>query len=73
MLVLHLDVSDPDTGGSFRVKQYSSENRDDDNGWRHERIARSPIPACSEFRTILMLPQDGRVVSVIAERVAAID
>jgi hypothetical protein len=44
VLAQYRGPADPDTGGAFTVKRYSSEKRaDPDTGWRHARIVLSPL------------------------------
>jgi SOS-response transcriptional repressor LexA len=44
VLAQYRGLADADTGGSFTVKKYSSEKRQDpDTGWRHTRILLSPL------------------------------
>ncbi|MCE2661206.1 MAG: AAA family ATPase, partial [Rubrivivax sp.] len=43
VVVQHRSIDDPETGGRYTVKVYSSEKvADDDGGWRHERIVLRP-------------------------------
>lgn len=43
VLVQHRDIADPDLGGRYTIKRYSSEKvPDEDGGWRHERIVLRP-------------------------------
>jgi hypothetical protein len=44
VLVQHNEISDPDTGGSFTVKEYWSEKKFESDGtWRHEKIVLKPL------------------------------
>jgi SOS-response transcriptional repressor LexA len=43
VLAQHRDTSDPETGGAYSIKRYSSEKAPDGNSWRHERITLSPL------------------------------
>ncbi|MGD0948909.1 MAG: S24 family peptidase [Candidatus Binatia bacterium] len=58
--------ADPDTGGSYTVKRYSSEKiADPDGGWQHERIILSPLNP--EFQPIVLAPRAEDDVQVVAE------
>jgi hypothetical protein len=56
VLVQHHEISDPDTGGSFTVKEYWSKKKVEPDGtWAHEKIvlqplnkAYDPLPAYSD-------------------------
>lgn len=73
VLVQHRNVTDPETGGSYTVKQYQSEKRGDEvDGWRHERIILSPLSNDPAFQPIVLEPSEEGVVSVIAEWVAVV-
>jgi len=38
------ETSDPDTGGAYSIKKYTSEKAvDEDGAWRHEKIALMPL------------------------------
>ncbi|MBQ7190739.1 MAG: S24 family peptidase [Kiritimatiellae bacterium] len=44
ILAQHREVHDPDSGGAYSIKRYSSDKVMDGNGqWHHERITLSPI------------------------------
>jgi len=71
VLVQYRGPADPDTGGSFTVKRYSSEKRSDPDGtWRHETISLLPLNA--EFRPIELTPKDAGDVTVVAEYVTTL-
>lgn len=56
MLVQHRDIDDPETGGSYTVKRYTSEKESDGTGsWRHTEIR--------------LLPENPRFAPIILERV----
>ncbi len=51
LLVQHRETYDPDTGGAYSIKKYSSEKVASCDGmWRHEKITLSPLN--SEFKPI---------------------
>jgi len=73
VLAQHRDISDPETGGSYTVKRYQSEKYSDATGtWRHERITLLPHTTAPGFDPIVLSPDDGEAVSIIAEWVAVI-
>ena len=59
------DAVDPDTGQRLTVKRYRSEKADDDNGWRHVRIALEPLN--SDFEPIELTAEDEDSITVVAE------
>jgi SOS-response transcriptional repressor LexA len=66
VLVQYRGPADPETGGSFTVKRYSSKKRGaTDDSWRHSSITLSPINA--DFKPIVLKPEDADHVSVVAE------
>ena len=71
LLVAYDDISDPDTGGQFTVKVYSSEKRVTEDGeWEHSRIVLKPInPA---FEPIVLPVEAEGEVRIVAEFVMAI-
>jgi type III restriction enzyme len=69
LLIQHQGLSDPETGGAFTVKRYRSEKTLEEDG----NIATTRIelrPDNPEFDPIVLRPEDGSEVSVIAEYVA---
>jgi DUF2075 family protein len=59
VVVQHRSITDPETGGRYTVKIYSSEKaRDEDGGWRHERITLRPDSDRSEFHPIVIHRED---------------
>lgn len=66
VFVQYRGPADPDTGGSFTVKRYSSEKEaDDEGGWRHTRVTLSPTNP--EFSPIVLSGTDAESVEVVAE------
>ena len=71
MLVQYRGEADPDTGGSYTVKRYSSEKAaSEDDDWRHARIVLSPINP--EYEPIVFSPDESGHVAVIAEMVTVL-
>jgi len=68
VLVQYRGPADPETGGSFTVKRYSSEKASStDGGWRHTRVVLSPTNP--EYQPIVLAADDAEHVEVIAEMV----
>ena len=66
VLAQYRGPADPDTGGAFTVKRYSSKKiADRDEGWRHTKITLSPLN--SEFTPIELTAESEDEVKVIAE------
>ncbi len=71
VLAQYRGPEDPDTGGTFTVKRYSSEKAAaDESSWRHTRIVLSPTnPA---YQPILLDADDEESVQVLAELVTVL-
>ncbi len=70
----HRSISDPDLGGAYTVKVYSSEKeRTSDGGWRHVRVELAPDSNDSVFKPIVFGPESADAVQVIAEMIAVLD
>jgi hypothetical protein len=71
LLVWHAGVSDPETGGQYTLKVYHSEKTASaDSEWQHQQITLAPLnPA---YEAIVLKPEDGGAVRVIAELVKVI-
>jgi len=65
----HRDIADPETGGRFTIKVYSSEKSETaDGGWRHQRIKLAPDSDRPGYEPIILELKDGQeAVQVIAE------
>ena len=73
VLAQHRDIADPDTGGSFTIKVYSSEKRADaEDGWRHERVVLSPRSSDTSFQPIVVDEEKRGQVEILAELVAVL-
>jgi uncharacterized protein len=69
VLIQHHEISDPDTGGTFTVKEYWSKKRHQPDGtWRHERIVLQPLNKA--YEPIALSEGSEGEVKVIAEFVA---
>jgi type III restriction enzyme len=66
VLAQYRGPADPETGGSFTVKRYSSEKRKADDGqWRHTRIVLSPVNP--DYAPIVISPEDAEGFRIVAE------
>ena len=71
VLAQYRGLADPETGGSFTVKKYSSEKRlDPETDWRHSSILLSPINR--EFRPIVVPPDQADDFKIVAEFIAVL-
>ncbi len=66
LVQLH-DLTDPETGQRYTVKQYESEKAAKGNSWRHERITLKAMNP--DFSPIVLNPEGEDVVEVVAELV----
>jgi len=63
--------ADPETGGSFSVKKYSSGKRPDpETDWRHTRIMLSPLNR--EYQPIVIPGNQAEHFQILAELVAVL-
>ncbi|TWO68654.1 DUF2075 domain-containing protein [Caenimonas sedimenti] len=68
VLAQHRDISDPETGGSFTVKVYSSEKQvGPDGGWTHRRVVLSPKSHDATYQPIILDESAQGTVSIVAE------
>jgi type III restriction enzyme len=71
VLVQYRGPADPDTGGAFTVKRYSSEKGGDDEvGWRHTRVVLSPTNP--DYRPIVITQDAAEHVAILAEFVTVL-
>jgi type III restriction enzyme len=68
VLAQYRGPADPDTGGSFTVKRYSSQKvASEDGGWRHTRVTLAPDNP--DYQSIVLTEGDADFVRVVAELV----
>ncbi|WP_265584014.1 hypothetical protein [Chitinimonas koreensis] len=69
VVVQHRDIADPDTGGRYTIKVYSSEKLATDEGnWRHRRIILKPDTDHPGYGPIVLeLADDQEHLHVVAE------
>ncbi len=66
VLAQYLGPADPDTGGAFTVKRYSSEKEaSDEGGWRHTRVVLSPTNP--DYQPIVLTASEAEHMQVVAE------
>ena len=71
VLVQYRGEADPDTGGSYTVKRYSSKKvASEDGEWRHARIELSPTNP--DYEPIVLSAENSEHVEVIAEMVTVL-
>ena len=71
VLVQHRGIADPETGGAYTVKRYSSQKRTGPaNEWEHRSIMLAPIN--SDFQPIVLTPENAGDVKVVAEFIAVL-
>lgn len=71
VLAQYRGPADPDTGGAFTVKRYSSEKEaSDEGGWRHTRVVLSPTNP--EYSPIILSKRDAESVQVVGEFVTVL-
>lgn len=70
----HRLISDPESGGAFTVKVYSSEKQQTEDGeWRHSRLELSPDSTDSRFKPLVFGPESAGAVSIVAELIGVLD
>ena len=63
--------ADPETGGSFTVKRYSSDKVQAEQGeWRHSQIILSPLN--KDFAPIVISPKAAEDFRIVAEFLAVL-
>jgi hypothetical protein len=71
VLAQYRGPADPETGGAFTVKRYSSQKSGTDEGdWRHVRVVLSPLNR--EFSPIVLSPEATDDVRIVAEFMAVL-
>jgi SOS-response transcriptional repressor LexA len=70
VLAQYRGPADPDTGGAFTVKRYSSEKMAADEVWRHARIVLSPTNP--EYQPIILQASNEEQIRVVGEYVTVL-
>ena len=66
VLAQYRGIADPDTGGTFTVKRYTSEKEAVENGgWRHTRVVLSPLNP--DYEPIVVSPDEAEDMQIVAE------
>jgi DUF2075 family protein/DNA replication protein DnaC len=75
VVVQHHSIADPETGGRYTIKLYSSEKAPaDDGGWRHERITLRPDSYQPGFEPIVIqMDDDEDGFAVVAEMLMVLE
>ena len=69
----HRSIQDPELGGSFTIKVYSSQKIESPDGqWRHSEIRLAPDSSRPEFKPIVLRDNDGGEFRIIAEFLAVL-
>jgi hypothetical protein len=72
VLVQHNGISDPDTGGKYTVKKYTSKKKFSDDGtWQHEEI--TLLPLNNEYESIKIPNSEEGEFMVIAEFISVLN
>ena len=70
----HRLISDPESGGSFTVKVYSSKKEQTADGeWLHSLIELSPDSTDFSFKPLVFGPDSAGTVSIVAELIGVLD
>lgn len=70
----HRSIEDPELGGSYTVKVYSSEKKQTGNdSWRHTRVELSPDSSDPAFKPLIFGPDSADSVKIVAEIMAVLD
>lgn len=70
----HRSISDPEFGGSFTVKRYSSKKEQSANGdWRHILIELTPDSSDPSFKSLVFGPESAGAISIIAELIGVLE
>jgi hypothetical protein len=64
-LAAHHAIDDPETGGRFTVKKYSSRKTAEEDAWRHVEIRLEPLNP--EFEAVIIAADDEDSVRIVAE------
>jgi len=66
VLAQYRGIADPDTGGAFTVKRYSSEKEAAEDGeWRHTRVVLSPLNP--DYQPIVVSADEAEDLQIVAE------
>jgi hypothetical protein len=71
----HRSIEDPESGGSYTVKIYSSEKIQSsaDGTWAHSVVKLSPDSTDPKFKPLIFEPESAEFVKIIAEMITVLD
>jgi len=70
----HRSIEDPESGGSYTVKIYSSEKTQFvDGNWSHSVVKLSPDSTDPKFKPLVFDPESAGSVNIVAEMIAVLD
>ena len=70
----HRSIEDPESGGSYTVKIYSSEKTQfADGNWSHSVVKLSPDSTDPKFKPLVFDPESAGSVNIVAEMIAVLD
>ena len=70
----HRSIEDPESGGSYTVKIYSSEkNQSTDGSWFHSVVKLSPDSTDPKFKALVFDLESSESVKIVAELIAVLD
>ncbi len=72
VIVQHRDIQDPENGGSFTIKRYSSEKVINGDAWHHKRIVLQPDSNISTYESIELDNEMLAELKVIGELIAVL-
>ncbi|MDO8371017.1 MAG: DNA/RNA helicase domain-containing protein [Pseudomonadota bacterium] len=70
----HRSIEDPESGGSYTVKIYSSEKfQSADGSWSHLAVKLAPDSTDPKFKSLVFQPESADSVKIVAEMIAVLD
>lgn len=70
----HRSIEDPELGGSYTVKLYSSEKSSGpEDSWHHTRVVLSPDSTDPTFMPLEFGPEASETVQIVAELIGVLD
>lgn len=70
----HRSIEDPESGGAYTVKIYSSEKTQTvDGSWSHSFVKLSPDSTDPKFKPLIFEPESAGAVKIVAELIAVLD
>jgi DUF2075 family protein len=72
VLVQHRNIQDPDNGGQFTIKRYSSQKTSTDEGWSHSQIQLHPDSLDTSFQPLTLEASNETDLQVVGEFIAIV-